>query len=115
MRHQKNKLYLSGSQAKTQSQVKSLAESMILAEKIVTTSNRAKALIQYLSPLVTKAKKNDLANFRQIRSALFTLKASQKLFKEIAPKYKDQSSYFRTTKIGHRVGDNALKVKIEFK
>lgn len=114
MRHQKKKKF-HGRKRNQNYLIKSLAVSLILKEKIITTSARAKALINYLSPLIRKAKINSLSSRRYLQTILFNKKVIEKLLIEIGPRYKNhQESYFYYTKIGHRQGDNAPKIKIEF-
>lgn len=82
--------------------------SLVLHEQITTTEAKAKELAPYFERLVTKAKKGDLHNRRQIRSFLTTDKATQKLIEEIAPVFKDRNGgYTRIVKLGNRPGDNA--------
>ena len=82
--------------------------SLVLHEQITTTEAKAKEIAPYFERLVTKAKKGDLHNRRQIRSFLTTDKATQKLIEEIAPVFKDRNGgYTRIVKLGNRQGDNA--------
>lgn len=82
--------------------------SLVLHEQITTTEAKAKEIAPYFERLVTKAKKGDLHNRRQIRSFLTTDKATQKLIEEIAPVFKDRNGgYTRVVKLGNRQGDNA--------
>ncbi|HSX31204.1 MAG TPA: 50S ribosomal protein L17, partial [Candidatus Saccharimonadales bacterium] len=66
--------------------IKGLAESLILRGSIKTTLPKAKAVVPYVEKLVTKAKKGDLHNRRQVIAALQTLDAAHKLVDDIAPK-----------------------------
>ena len=94
--------------------MKSLAESLVLHNSIVTTKAKAKAVKDYLEPLITKARKGGLANRRRLISALYTDKVVDKLMDEIGPKYKERpGGYTRITKIGYRPNDGAEKVRIE--
>jgi large subunit ribosomal protein L17 len=54
--------------------IKSLADSLIKYESIETTLPKAKEVVPYLEKLITKAKKGDLHNRRQVISGLQTLK-----------------------------------------
>lgn len=95
--------------------LKGLAESLILNESIETTLPKAKAAVTYTEKLVTKAKKGDLHNRRQIISSLSTIEAANKLVDVIAPKLAGRNSgYFRIKKTGLRRGDNAEMAKISF-
>lgn len=82
--------------------------SLVLHEQITTTEAKAKAMAPYFERMVTKAKKGDLHNRRQISRFLLTDKAVEKLISEIAPAFKDrQGGYTRVVKLGNRQGDNA--------
>ena len=95
--------------------IKGLADSLILYGKIETTLPKAKELRPYVEKLITKAKKGDLHNRRQIISSLQTIEAAHKLVDEIAPKLKSRSSgYLRIKKSTQRRGDNTQMAFIEF-
>ncbi len=95
--------------------MKGLADSLVLRESIVTTLPKAKDLSSYTEKLVTKAKKGDLHNRRQIISSLNTLEAAHKLVDEIAPKLTARNSgYFRIEKTTLRRGDNTQMARISF-
>src|ERR1700679_2117629 len=66
--------------------LKGLAESLIIHESIETTLPKAKAVVPYVERLITKAKKGDLHNRRQVVSSLQTVESAHKLVDEIAPK-----------------------------
>jgi len=92
-----------------------LAESLIKYGAIKTTIPKAKAVVAYTEDLITKAKKGDLHNRRQIISALQTVESAHKLVDDIAPMLNNRSSgYLKIIKIGARRGDNADIAKICF-
>lgn len=93
--------------------LRSLAESLILHEKIKTTESKAKKLRPFVEKLVTKAKKNTLASRREILK-LFNNNIASKLIK-ISKKYKSrQGGYARIIKMGMRERDSAKMARIEF-
>lgn len=95
--------------------IKSLAEALIIHGSIETTLPKAKALVQYVEPLVTKAKKGDLHNRRQVISALQTVSSAHKLVDEIAPKLAGRTSgHFRVVRTVSRRGDNAEMARVSF-
>ncbi|MBI5357922.1 50S ribosomal protein L17 [Candidatus Saccharibacteria bacterium] len=95
--------------------LKGLADSLILHESIETTLPKAKELRPYTERLITKAKKGDLHNRRQVVSSLQTIESAHKLFDEIAPKLKGRSSgYLKIERTVLRRGDNAQLAKISF-
>lgn len=95
--------------------LKSLAESLVLREKIETTLPKAKEIVPYTEKLVTKAKKGDLHSRRQIISLLSTRQAANKLVDEIAPKLSSRTSgHFRIRKTTLRRGDGAQMATVSF-
>jgi len=95
--------------------LKSLAESLIKYGSIETTMPKAKETVPYVEKLITKAKKGDLHNRRQIIASLQTIEAAHKLVDEIAPKLAARSSgYLRITPTNFRRGDNTRMAKIGF-
>ena len=95
--------------------VKSLAEALIINESIETTWPKAKELVPYVEKLITKAKKNDLHNRRQIISSLQTVSSAHKLVDDIAPKLTGRNSgHLRVERTRLRRGDNAQLAKVEF-
>lgn len=95
--------------------IKSLAESLIKHESIETTLPKAKEVVPYVERLITKAKKADLHNRRQVIADLQTVAAAHKLVDEIAPKLKARSSgHLRIERTTTRRGDNTQMARISF-
>lgn len=114
MRHQKKKTTLDRNSANRRALLANLAESLILHEKIQTTSAKAKALRPVVEKLITKAKANTLAARREIMKTLYTPAAVKKMMEVIAPRYRERAGGFaRIIKLGNRKGDNAEKSVIE--
>jgi len=94
---------------------KGLADSLIKYESIETTLPKAKEIVPYVEKLITKAKKGDLHNRRQIISDLQTVESAHKLVDEIAPKLKGRTSgHLRIAKTRTRRGDNAQLARVSF-
>ena len=94
---------------------KNLITSFISHGEIKTTEAKAKAVKGLVDKLMTKAKKGTLHTKRQVLSFLAQKQPVEKLFKEIAPRFKNrQSGFTRTIKLGPRRGDNALMVLMEW-
>lgn len=72
--------------------IKGLADSLVKYETIETTLSKAKEIVPYVEKLITKAKKADLHNRRQIVSDLQTVASAHKLVDEIAPKLTGRNS-----------------------
>src|SRR5476649_2009409 len=95
--------------------MKGLADSLVKYESIETTLPKAKEVVPYLEKLITKAKKGDLHNRRQVISGLQTLASAHKLVDEIAPKLSSRlSGHLRITKTGPRRGDNTQLARVSF-
>lgn len=95
--------------------IKGLATSLVEHEAIETTLPKAKAVVPYIEKLITKAKKGDLHNRRQIISSLSTISSAHKLVDEIAPKLKGRvSGHVRIERTGFRRGDNAEMARLSF-
>lgn len=95
--------------------IKGLAESLIIHESIETTLPKAKAVVPYVEKLITKAKKGDLHNRRQVIAGLQTVSTAHKLVDELAPKLGGRNSgYFRIKRTTLRRGDNAELARVSF-
>lgn len=95
--------------------LKGLATSLVMHGAIETTLPKAKELLPHVEVLITKAKKGDLHNRRQVIASLSTLEAAYKLVDEIAPQLATRNSgHLRITRTKLRVGDNAQMARISF-
>jgi len=95
--------------------IKGLATSLVEYGKIETTEPKAKEVVPYVEALITKAKKGDLHNRRQILSSLSTVPAAHKLVDVIAPKLGARNSgHLRIKPSRVRIGDNAQLVQVSF-
>jgi large subunit ribosomal protein L17 len=95
--------------------VKGLADSLVKYQSIETTLPKAKEVVPYVEKLITKAKKGDLHNRRQVISDLQTIESAHKLVDDIAPKLKGRNSgHLRIEKTRMRRGDNAQMARISF-
>lgn len=115
MRHQKKKLTLDRAAAPRLALMKSLAESLILREKIRTTKAKAMAVRSKVERLITKAKPGTLAARRMVAKDLFTDNAVKKLMEVLAPRYLDRAGgYTRVITLPERKGDGADEAVVEF-
>ncbi len=95
--------------------VSGLADSLIKYQSVETTLPKAKEVVPYVEKLITKAKKGDLHNRRQVISKLHTLESAHKLVDDIAPKLQGRSSgHVRIVKTRLRRGDNAQLARVSF-
>lgn len=76
--------------------------------QIKTTLPRAKEVAPITEKMITLAKHNTLASYRQALAFLTKEDVAKKLFDEIGPRYAERSGgYTRIVKIGPRRGDSA--------
>jgi len=95
--------------------IKGLATSLVEYEKIETTLPKAKELVRFIEKIITKAKKGDLHNRRQVIAALSTQSAAFKLVDVIAPQLKGRTSgHVRVERTRVRVGDGTQMATISF-
>lgn len=105
---------LGGSPAHQRLIVANLATSLFEHGRITTTEAKARVLRPVAEKLITKAKKGDLHNRRQVLATIRDKGVVHSLFEEIAPRFAERpGGYTRITKIGPRKGDNAPMAVIE--
>ncbi|MGY0069191.1 50S ribosomal protein L17 [Streptomyces sp. QTS137] len=105
---------MGGSAAHEKLLLANLAKSLFEHGRITTTEAKARKLRPYAERLVTKAKKGDLHNRRQVLQVITDKSIVHTLFTEIGPRYENRpGGYTRITKIGNRRGDNAPMAVIE--
>ena len=114
-----SKLGRSSSQRKAL--LRDLITDLIIYEKIETTEAKAKELQRLADKMITLGKKNTLHTRRQSAKLVRpeqvseTKTALQKLFDDIAPKFKGrEGGYTRIYKVMPRRGDSAPMAIIEF-
>ncbi|MDE5808497.1 MAG: 50S ribosomal protein L17, partial [Muribaculaceae bacterium] len=89
MRHNKKFNHLSRKKGHRVALLKNLCIALILHKRIFTTVAKAKALRVYAEPLITRSKKDDMANRRLVFSYLQNKEAIKELFGVIADKVAD--------------------------
>ncbi len=105
---------LGGSPAHQRLILANLATSLFEHGRITTTEAKARVLRPVAEKLITKAKKGDLHNRRQVLATIKDKSIVHALFEDIAPRYAERpGGYTRITKIGPRKGDNAPMAVIE--
>ncbi len=91
-----------------------MAISLIKHKRITTTLAKAKALRQYVEPLITKSKNDTTHSRRTVFSYLQDKEAVTILFREISEKVATRpGGYTRIIKLENRLGDNAEMAFIE--
>jgi len=115
MRHNKNYNHLGRQAGHRKALLSNMASSLILHKRIETTVAKAKAVRQFVEPLVTKAKEDTTHSRRVVFSYLKQKEAVTELFRTIAPKIAERpGGYTRILKTGFRLGDGADMCIIEF-
>ena len=105
---------LGGSPAHQRLMLSNLATQLFEHGRITTTETRARTLRPLAEKLITKAKKGDLHNRREVLKTVRDKSVVHTLFTEIAPTFAERpGGYTRITKIGPRKGDNAPMAVIE--
>ncbi len=114
MKHGKKVNHLGRKVAHRKSMLANMASSLIEHKRISTTVAKAKALKQFVEPLITKSKNDTTHNRRLAFSALRNKYAVAELFREVSQKVGDRpGGYTRVIKMGNRLGDNASMAMIE--
>jgi large subunit ribosomal protein L17 len=114
MRHGKKFNHLGRQTAHRKAMFANMACSLIEHKRINTTVAKAKALRQFVEPLITKSKEDTTHNRRVVFAYLRNKYAVTELFKEVSVKVADRpGGYVRIIKLGNRQGDNAPMAMIE--
>src|SRR5207342_1444944 len=105
---------LGGSPAHQRLILSNLATALFEHGRITTTEAKARTLRPVAEKLITKAKKGDLHNRREVLKTIRDKGVVHTLFTDIAPTFAERpGGYTRITKIGPRKGDNAPMAVIE--
>jgi large subunit ribosomal protein L17 len=105
---------LGGSPAHQRLILSNLATALFEHGRITTTEAKARVLRPHAEKLITKAKKGDLHNRREVLKTIRDKSVVHHLFTEIGPSFAERpGGYTRITKIGPRKGDNAPMAVIE--
>jgi large subunit ribosomal protein L17 len=105
---------LGGSPAHQRLILSNLATALFEHGRITTTEAKARVLRPVAEKLITKAKKGDLHNRREVLKTIHDKSVVHTLFTEIGPQFAERpGGYTRITKIGPRKGDNAPMAVIE--
>ncbi len=111
--YQGRKLHRNSAQRKAL--LRGLSISLIEHGTIETTLPRAKELVPFIEPIITKAKKGDLASRRAIISALNNISAANTLFDQLASQMTGRDSgHVRIKRTRFRLGDHAQLATVSF-
>lgn len=96
--------------------IRNLATSIILFERVTTTSAKAKEMRGVVERLINIGKEGGISNYRRLLSLVFDPKAAKKIMEELAPRYKTISSgYVRVLPLMPRRGDATPMALIELR
>jgi large subunit ribosomal protein L17 len=93
---------------------RNMVTDLLRHEKLVTTEPKAKEIRGIAERMITLGKKSGLHSYRQALSFIMDKKVTEKLFADLASRYKERSGgYTRIIKLQPRLGDGAPMVKLE--
>ena len=118
MNHQKSGRKFSRIRKQRKALVKSLLDSLIIKEKMITTEAKAKEIKGMTDKIINKMKKsgddNKVAAIRDLRRSI-ALSSIKKLSGDLMKRFEGRKSgYTRISKLGRRKGDSAKMAVIEF-
>ena len=115
MRHGKKINHLGRTTAHRHAMLSNMASSLIMHKRVTTTVAKAKALRQYIEPLLTKAKDDTTHSRRTVFATLQSKETMKELFGEVAGRIANRpGGYTRILKLSAtRLGDNADMCIIE--
>ena len=114
MRHGKKFNHLGRKAAHRKAMLANMACSLIEHKRINTTVAKAKALKQYVEPLITKSKVDSTHSRRVVFSYVKQKETIKELFGAVATKVASRpGGYTRIIKTGNRPGDNAEMCMME--
>jgi large subunit ribosomal protein L17 len=114
MRHGRTVNHLGRTAPHRKALLSNMACSLIINKRITTTVAKAKALRQFVEPLLTKSKLDNTHSRRIVFSYLQDKQAVKTLFDEVAQKIATRAGgYTRILRTDNRAGDNAEMCLIE--
>jgi large subunit ribosomal protein L17 len=114
MRHLNSGSKLGRNTAHRRATLRNLVTNVIEKERITTTITRAKAAKPLVEQMITLGKRDSLHTRRQAAAFLMTPGATEKLFKDLAPRFADRpGGYTRIIHAGFRIGDGAQLAILE--
>jgi len=114
MRHRLAKRKLNRDSSARKAMLRNLVTSLFEYNRIVTTEARAKETRRIAEKIITTAKADTLHARRMVLRFITKKDTVKKLFKDIAPFYKDKTGgYIRLLRIGPRKGDGAFMAMVD--
>ena len=115
MRHGKKINHLGRTAAHRNAMLSNMASSLIISKRVTTTVAKAKALRQFVEPLLTKSKDDTTHSRRTVFATLQNKESVKELYGEVASRIANRpGGYTRILKLSaSRAGDNADMCIIE--
>ncbi|MEJ2662646.1 MAG: 50S ribosomal protein L17 [Spirochaetia bacterium] len=114
MRHRVDLKRLGRKPSHRKSLHKNMVSSLFKYERIKTTKPKAREIRRTAEKMITRAKVDSVHNRRTIAKKIVEKRVLDKLFKDIAPRFKQRpGGYTRILKLGTRTGDAAEMVLLE--
>lgn len=114
MRHQRADYKLGRETKHRRQMLRNLVTSLIKAERMMTTVQKARFFRPHAEKLITLGKRGGLHARRQAAAFLLDPDAVRKLFDTIGPRFGSRAGgYTRMTRLGWRKGDGAELVMVE--
>ncbi|MBC8318558.1 MAG: 50S ribosomal protein L17 [Desulfobulbaceae bacterium] len=114
MRHRKAGRRLGRTSSHRKAMIRNMVTSLMLHERIVTTTPKAKEVRRYADKMMTLAKRGDLHARRLALSFMQDKDVVAKLFDSLKDQYMDRNGgYTRIIQTGNRLGDAAPMAILE--
>ena len=114
MRHQRRTKRFNRNPKERQAMLENIVGSLMRYQTIQTTIQKAKAAQRLADKVITLGKKDSLAARRQVFSYLQDHELTSKIFKEVAPRFKNRvGGYTRILHLQTRKGDGAQMALLE--
>ncbi len=114
MRHHRRTARLGRNFSERRALLENLVGSLLSYQEIKTTLPKAKAAKRLADHVITLGKNDTLASRRQVFSYLQDHQLTSKLFKEVAPRFKERKGgYTRILQLQRRKGDGAQLALLE--
>lgn len=114
MRHRKQSRRLGRNRSERTALIENMVGSLLTHQQIKTTLQKAKVARRLADKIITLGKTDTLASRRQVFSYLQDHQLTAKIFKEVAPRFKNrQGGYTRILHLDRRKGDGATLALLE--
>ena len=114
MRHHRRTARLGRNFSERRALLENLVSSLMSHQEIQTTLQKAKAAQRLADHVITLGKKDTLASRRQVFSYFQDHQLTSKVFKEVAPRFKERKGgYTRILQLQRRKGDGAQLALLE--